>query len=40
MGLGLLYTGIRLAPGDEVLTTEHDFYATHESLALRGSATA
>ena len=35
MGLGLLYTGIRLAPGDEVLTTEHDFYATHESLALR-----
>ena len=36
MGLGLLYTGIRLAPGDEVLTTEHDFYATHESLALRG----
>ena len=32
MGLGLLYTGIRLAPGDEVLTTEHDFYATHESL--------
>jgi selenocysteine lyase/cysteine desulfurase len=35
MGLGLLYTGIRLSPGDEVLTTEHDFYATHESLALR-----
>jgi selenocysteine lyase/cysteine desulfurase len=35
MGLGLLYTGLRLAPGDEVLTTEHDFYATHESFALR-----
>jgi selenocysteine lyase/cysteine desulfurase len=35
MGLGLLYTGLRLAPGDEVLTTEHDFYATHESLRLR-----
>jgi selenocysteine lyase/cysteine desulfurase len=36
MGLGLLYTGLRLEPGDEVLTTEHDFYATHESLRLRG----
>ncbi|MGW5666956.1 aminotransferase class V-fold PLP-dependent enzyme [Micromonospora sp. NPDC003776] len=35
MGLGLVYTALRLAPGDEVLTTEHDFYATHESLRLR-----
>ncbi|KAB1907136.1 aminotransferase class V-fold PLP-dependent enzyme [Micromonospora tulbaghiae] len=35
MGLGLLYGAIRLRPGDEVLTTEHDFYATHESLRLR-----
>jgi len=35
MGLGLLYSGLRLAPGDEVLTTEHDFYATHESWRLR-----
>jgi selenocysteine lyase/cysteine desulfurase len=35
MGLGLLYSGLRLAPGDEVLTTEHDFYATHESFRLR-----
>ncbi|WP_446219485.1 aminotransferase class V-fold PLP-dependent enzyme [Micromonospora sp. IBHARD004] len=35
MGLGLLYTAVRLRPGDEVLTTEHDFYATHESLRLR-----
>jgi selenocysteine lyase/cysteine desulfurase len=35
MGLGLLYSGLRLNPGDEVLTTEHDFYATHESLRLR-----
>jgi selenocysteine lyase/cysteine desulfurase len=34
-GLGLLYTGLRLAPGDEVLTSEHDFYATHEALRLR-----
>jgi selenocysteine lyase/cysteine desulfurase len=34
-GLGLLYSGLRLAPGDEVLTTEHDFYSTHETLRLR-----
>jgi len=37
MGLALLYSGLRLAPGDEVLTTEHDFYSTHESLALRAA---
>ncbi|MFG2107611.1 aminotransferase class V-fold PLP-dependent enzyme [Micromonospora chersina] len=35
MGLGLVYTAVRLRPGEEVLTTEHDFYATHESLRLR-----
>ena len=35
MGLGLLYTGLRLRAGDELLTTEHDFYATHEALRLR-----
>ncbi|WP_435587758.1 aminotransferase class V-fold PLP-dependent enzyme [Micromonospora aurantiaca (nom. illeg.)] len=35
MGLGLVYSAIRLRAGEEVLTTEHDFYATHESLRLR-----
>jgi isopenicillin-N epimerase len=35
MGLGLFYGGFRLRPGQEILTTEHDFYATHESLRLR-----
>jgi isopenicillin-N epimerase len=35
MGLGLLYGGLRLRRGDEVLTTHHDFYATHEALRLR-----
>jgi selenocysteine lyase/cysteine desulfurase len=35
MGLGLVYSGLKLRPGDEVLTTEHDFYSTHESLRLR-----
>jgi selenocysteine lyase/cysteine desulfurase len=38
MGLGLLYGGLRLRPGDEILTTEHDFYATHEALRLRGGS--
>jgi isopenicillin-N epimerase len=35
MGLGLFYGGFRLREGQEVLTTEHDFYATHEALRLR-----
>lgn len=37
MGLGLLYTGLALRSGDEVLTSEHDFYATHEALRLSGA---
>jgi isopenicillin-N epimerase len=36
MGLGLLYGGLEVGPGQEILTTEHDFYSTHESLRLRG----
>jgi isopenicillin-N epimerase len=39
MGLGLLYGGVRLGPGQEVLTTEHDFYSTHETLRLRAART-
>jgi selenocysteine lyase/cysteine desulfurase len=35
MGLGLLYNGIELRAGQEALTTEHDFFATHESLRLK-----
>jgi selenocysteine lyase/cysteine desulfurase len=38
-GLGLLYGGLRLRPGQEVVTTEHDFYATHEALRLRAERT-
>src|SRR5690606_40866584 len=34
MGLGLVYNGLRLAPGQEILTTEHGYYVTHESLRL------
>ena len=32
MGLGLLYTGVDLQAGQEIITTTHDFYATHEAL--------
>jgi selenocysteine lyase/cysteine desulfurase len=39
MGLGLLYGGLRLSEGDEILTTEHDFYATHEAIRLRAERT-
>jgi selenocysteine lyase/cysteine desulfurase len=34
MGLGILYSGLRLRRGQEILTTEHDFYATTEALRL------
>ena len=42
MGLGMLYSGLPLRSGDEIVTTTHDHYATHESLrfaAERSGAT-
>jgi selenocysteine lyase/cysteine desulfurase len=39
MGLGLLYGGLRLRDGQQVVATEHDFYSTHQSLALRAART-
>jgi selenocysteine lyase/cysteine desulfurase len=39
MGIGLVYGGLRLAEGDEVVTTEHDFYSTYEALRLRAERT-
>lgn len=39
MGLGMVYGGLRLRPGQRVLTTEHDFYSTHESLRLAAERT-
>lgn len=39
MGLGLVYGGMKLRTGDEVLTTVHDFYSTHETLRLHGVRT-
>jgi len=31
-GLAMVYAGLPLEPGDEVLTTAHDHYASHESI--------
>lgn len=42
MGLGILYTGLKLKENDEILTTTHDHYATEKSLefaALKNKAT-
>lgn len=32
MGIAIVYHGLPLQEGDEVLTTDHDYYATHEAL--------
>ena len=34
MGLGLVYGGLALREGDEVLTTEHDHWIHHEAIRL------
>lgn len=34
-GLGLIYAGLKLAPGEEVLSTEHEHACTREALRLR-----
>ena len=31
-GLALVYNGLRIAPGQEILTTEHDHYSHHTSI--------
>lgn len=41
MGAALVYSGLKLRPGDEILTTHQDYYVTHESLrhaAVRNGA--
>lgn len=35
MGLGLLYTGLAVRQDQEILTTAHDFYSTHEGLLFK-----
>lgn len=39
MGLGLVYNGVRLREGQEILSTEHDYYVTHESIRLAAART-
>ena len=39
MGLGLLYIGLDVQAGQEILTTRHDFYATHEAVRLKAART-
>jgi selenocysteine lyase/cysteine desulfurase len=39
MGLGLLYGGLQLRNGQEILTTTHDHYSTETSLRLRAERT-
>src|SRR5262245_59045221 len=39
MGLGLLYGGLKLRPGQDILTTEHDHYSTEQALRLRAERT-
>jgi selenocysteine lyase/cysteine desulfurase len=36
MGLAVLYRALRLGPGEEILSTVHDHFATEESLRLSG----
>lgn len=37
MGLGLVYAGVALRKGQELVTSTHDFYATHEALRVRAA---
>ncbi|KUN08297.1 hypothetical protein AQI95_07865 [Streptomyces yokosukanensis] len=37
-GLAVVHTGMRLAPGDEILSTEHEHYAALELLRFKAAA--
>jgi isopenicillin-N epimerase len=39
MGLAIVYAGLPLQAGDEIVTTTHDHYVTHESLRLAAERT-
>jgi len=34
MGIGLVYNALRLTPGQEILSTEQDYFVTHEAIRL------
>ena len=40
MGLAMVYSGLKLKPGDEILQTVHDHYSTDMSLAYRADRTS
>jgi isopenicillin-N epimerase len=39
MGVAIVYNGLRLTPEQEILSTEQDYYVTHESIRLAGRRT-
>ena len=39
MGVSLVYNGLRLTPDQEILTTEQDYYVTHEATRLASKRT-
>jgi len=39
MGLGIVYNGVKIDRGDEILTTEHDYYATLEAVRFKSIRT-
>ncbi|GAC1619153.1 MAG: aminotransferase class V-fold PLP-dependent enzyme [Candidatus Acidiferrum sp.] len=39
MGLGMIYSGLKLQQGDEILSTVHDHYSTNHALDLRAERT-
>ena len=39
MGIGLVYNGLQVRPGQELLTTTHDYFVTHESLMFKANRT-
>jgi selenocysteine lyase/cysteine desulfurase len=39
MGLSLMYSGMKLKPGDHILTTTHDHYATEKALDYAAAKT-
>jgi|tagenome__1003787_1003787.scaffolds.fasta_scaffold20909140_3 selenocysteine lyase/cysteine desulfurase len=39
MGVSLVYNGLRLTPDQEILTTEQDYYVTHEAVRLAAKRT-
>ena len=34
MGIAVMYGGLDLQPGDEILSTTHDFFSTEDTLRL------